>query len=89
MLGGEENIRNYITGAQRASCVDATSAATPQQVREYFAAMILGPILEQASSRKRGEPAKDPSTHSVPTDTYNTTTQRDNEPAEQRNRHCS
>ena len=53
MLGGEENIRNYITGAQRASCVDATSAATPQQVREYFAAMILGPILEQADRKKQ------------------------------------
>ena len=52
-LGGEGNLRKYVSSGQRNECADATNALTPQQVREHFATAILAPLLEDPDRKKQ------------------------------------
>ena len=47
-----EQPRKYVSSEQRDERADATSALTPQQVREHFATTILAPIMEHPDLKK-------------------------------------
>ena len=56
-VGGEGNLRAFVSGPDKRQAVDESIAAAPQLVAEHFATVLLGPILgdpERRSLLKKG-----------------------------------